>query len=407
LAKTARIKVAIMATHPIQYQVPWFRRLATEEGIELIVYYSFLPDETLQGDGFGVPFQWDIPMLDGYRWEALSGRRVPSGPAGFFRGGAYKTFAKERPDVVILTGWQAPPLLRALWACMRLGIPRAVRGESNALRRRPLWIRLLHKVLLSRFDAFLAIGKANKEFYLEYGVPREKVFTCNYFVDNQRFGKGSGEASGVREGIRSAWGIKKEDACFLFSGKLIPKKRIFDLLSAFEKARRRSEKVYLLVVGAGELMESAKQFASERNLPVAFAGFLNQTEIVKAYAAADCLVLPSDYGETWGLVVNEAMACGLPAIVSDRVGCGPDLIENGVTGRIFPFGDTKALAGIMLEMAADREQLACMGRKARKKVEAYSVENAVEGTLQAVHAVFEAQFQERSASPRLGGDDGS
>ena len=122
-------------------------------------------------------------------------------------------------------------------------------------------------------------------------------------------------------------------------------------------------------------------------MPVSIDGFLNQTEMPNAYAAADCLVLPSDFGETWGLVVNEAMVCGLPAIVSDRVGCGPDLVQDGVTGAIFPFGDVNELARRMIEMAADREKRESMGEQAVIRVREYTVERAAEGTMAAFNFV--------------------
>jgi glycosyltransferase involved in cell wall biosynthesis len=139
-------------------------------------------------------------------------------------------------------------------------------------------------------------------------------------------------------------------------------------------------------------MRGAKDLVAQKKLPVTFAGFLNQTEIVKAYLAADCLVLPSDYGETWGLVVNEAMACGLPAIVSDRVGCGPDLIIDGVTGYIFPFGDITALAGKLLECASpDKTKLIQMGVQAKALIANYSTENTVKGALEAVKYVLKAR----------------
>jgi glycosyltransferase involved in cell wall biosynthesis len=107
----------------------------------------------------------------------------------------------------------------------------------------------------------------------------------------------------------------------------------------------------------------------------------------KAYAAADCLALPSDFGETWGLVVNEAMACGLPAIVSDRVGCATDLVEDGVTGRVFRFGDVPALADAIASSAGAPERLAMMGAEARERIAGYSVEAAVAATLDAVRHV--------------------
>ena len=162
-----------------------------------------------------------------------------------------------------------------------------------------------------------------------------------------------------------------------------------DLLFAFDRAGKQNPSIHLLVAGAGELMPEAREFVERHQLRVSFTGFLNQTEITRAYAAADCLVLPSDFGETWGLVVNEAMACGLPAIVSDRVGCGPDLIDDGKTGALFPFGDIGALAGKLIDMASNPERLARMGRDAQGKVSHYSVEQAVAGTVAAIDFVLQ------------------
>ena len=122
-------------------------------------------------------------------------------------------------------------------------------------------------------------------------------------------------------------------------------------------------------------------------LPVTFAGFLNQSEIVRAYTAADCLVLPSDGGETWGVVVNEAMWSGLPCIVSDRVGCGPDLVASRDTGALFPLHDEAAMAAAMVRFAGDPQQRRACGAKARALMQSYSIAAAVEGTVRAVAAV--------------------
>jgi glycosyltransferase involved in cell wall biosynthesis len=135
-------------------------------------------------------------------------------------------------------------------------------------------------------------------------------------------------------------------------------------------------------------MALARATVERSCLPVTFAGFLNQSEIVRAYVAADCLVLPSDAGETWGLVVNEAMACGLPAIVSDQVGCGPDLVTEGVTGSIFPMGDLGALAQRLITFSGNPAALRAMGANARERVcSQYSVDRAVAGTMAAIDAV--------------------
>jgi glycosyltransferase involved in cell wall biosynthesis len=381
------LRLGIVASHPVQYQVPWYRALAAEPDVNLTVYYALIPTPEQQGVGFGVDFAWDVPLLDGYRWTALENSARAPTLDGFFASRTPtvgRVFERDRPDAVVVSGWQSLPFIQAIRACEKLGIPRLVRGESSALRRRPWWTRAIHRRLLARFDACLAIGRANLRFYRENGVPSERLFLAPYFVDEGRFREAAGRLAPERERIRREWGLSPEDVCFLFAGRLVAKKRVSDLISASAIARRSRPAVRVLVVGDGEESKSARRLAETLGTPVAFAGFLNQTEISRAYVAADCLVLPSDYGETWGLVVNEAMIHGLPVIVSDRVGCGPDLVEDGVTGRVFPFGDVSALARTMVEIAEDAEARREMGAGARRRVAGYSEERAVRGTLEAV-----------------------
>ena len=386
------LKLGIVATHPIQYHIPWYQLLAAQNNIRLKVYYVLLPNTTQQGVGFSETFSWDIPLLEGYEWQLLRNSVKRPGLEGFFSSRVYridKVFKKDTPDVVILTGWHSFSLLQALFACKRIGIACLVRGESNALKPRSLTLKFIHRILLSFYDGFLAIGDSNRAFYLQNGVKKKIIFDCPYFIDNIRFSKQAFKLRNKRDEIRLSWNIPKEAFCFLFAGKLIPKKRIFDLLRSLKKALNTTSPLFLLVVGTGKLMKDAARLAKYYNLPVTFAGFLNQTEITRAYVAADCLVLPSDYGETWGLVVNEAMACNLPAIVSDRVGCGPDLVDSGVTGSIFPFGDLNALASKMLDAASDHGRLRRMGEIARARVHNhYSVERAVDGTMKAIETII-------------------
>ena len=141
------------------------------------------------------------------------------------------------------------------------------------------------------------------------------------------------------------------------------------------------------MVGEGELKSKCQLYAAKNKLPVTLTGFLNQTEIISAYVASDCLVLPSDYGETWGLVVNEAMACGVPAIVSDRVGCHPDLIISGKTGEVFPFGDIVSLSDLFLFYIQNPNQLRRMGSEAQQHIKRYSYEEVVKGTLESLDYV--------------------
>lgn len=384
------MRLAVITTHPIQYQAPWFRELSQHPEVQLKVYFSSLPDASQQGQGFGVPFQWDIPLTSGYEWEVLEGSPVHSfGVSKYIRLFRHITSAlkRDKPDCVLLTGWHTPYMWLALFASIWLRIPRMVRGESNALRPRAWWIRLGHRLLLGRFAACLAIGRSSREFYLQNGVGPDRIFLAPYFIDNDRFVAQSERFQEERNLIRTRWDIPAQSICFLYAGKLIPKKRIFDLLKALRIVCEGTKEIHLLVVGTGELYQAAKQYAQGHQLPVSFAGFLNQSEIAAAYVAGDCLVLPSDYGETWGLVVNEAMACGLPAIVSDRVGCGPDLVENEVTGYTYPFSNIAELADRMLRCVRDRTSLVTMGQQAQELVlRDYSLEKAVKGTLAALNS---------------------
>jgi glycosyltransferase involved in cell wall biosynthesis len=387
---TARL--AIFATHPIQYQVPWFQALAARRDVDLKVYYALVPDARQQGIGFGVPFQWDIPLLEGYAWERLDNARDLPDLGRFFGSstpGVGRRLREQAPDAAIVTGWNAWPLLQALRACRAARVPVIVRGESNALRRRRLWVRAIHRMFLTRFDAFLAIGSANRRFYLDNGVPADKIFVAPYFVDNERFARSADAIRAQRARLRGEWGIAADALCVLFAGKLQPKKRPLDVVRAIASGPELRGKAHLLVAGTGELLDGVRATAAELGVHASFAGFLNQTQMPRAYVAADVLVLPSDHGETWGLVVNEAMACGVPAIVSDRVGCAEDLVEDGVTGRVVPFGDVGALAAALRAFRGDPQARARMGAAARAHVAGYSIQQAVYGTIAAVRSVLE------------------
>ena len=210
-------------------------------------------------------------------------------------------------------------------------------------------------------------------------------------MDNDFFIARSNDERRNRAELRAAWRIPPSAVGVLFCGKLIEKKRPLDVLKALDVFRRDKATVHLLVVGDGCLRKECEAFVAAKQLPVTFAGFLNQKEMPKAYAACDALVLPSGHAETWGLVVNEAMACGLCAIVSDRVGCGPDLVEDGVNGWRFRAGDVVALAERITTLTADRRLLFELGANARNRVRNFSLDSAVEGILKALGSLVQAK----------------
>ncbi|MFN9932114.1 MAG: glycosyltransferase [Cyanobacteriota bacterium] len=390
-------RLLIASSHPVQYHTPLFQRLAADSSLAIDVLYLSLPSPETQGLGFGQSFTWDIPLLEGYRWHragSTRGRGITYGYRGvrLARPWSELSFGDkgEKPDVLLLTGWHFLGLVQLHLAAWRKGIPVLLRMDSNGMRPRPPWLNLVYWLLFRGVTLGLPVGSANARWYEANGFPTKRLIASPHYVDNTAFATAAAAKAIDRAELRQRWNIPQEAFCFLFAGKLQAKKRPIDLLNALALLHRSSQHalVHLLVVGSGDLETDCRSLAAVENLPVSFAGFLNQSEMPAAYAAADALVLPSDHGETWGLVVNEAMACGLPAIVSRVVGCAEDLVLPGRTGLVVPLGDRQALAAAMAQMADDPERAAAMGQAARTLVQRdYTIEKAAEGILRGVQHV--------------------
>jgi glycosyltransferase involved in cell wall biosynthesis len=226
-----------------------------------------------------------------------------------------------------------------------------------------------------------------RQHYLAHGVSPERIFRSPYCVDTELFSKQVEQYAPQRSHLRHALGFRDQDTVFLFSGKLIEKKDPLTLARAFQGfSSEQQDRTGLIVVGDGELRPIVealcKQALGERSR---FVGFVNQSQLGQYYACADCLVLPSVSGETWGLVVNEALQFGIPAIVSDRVGCHPDLIVNGQSGFIFRAGDIHDLKDSMTRcmgwLAQDQARIA---ENCRRQVVEYTVQQAAKGIYEAV-----------------------
>jgi glycosyltransferase involved in cell wall biosynthesis len=231
---------------------------------------------------------------------------------------------------------------------------------------------ILYPRLLRSFDGFCYVGQRNYEYLRHYGLPEDRLFFSPHCVDNDAFAAAASRGARPRDdaGAKSV----------LFAGKLVGRKRPVDLIRALALAAQAGCLTQAVFAGSGELEGELRREAAQAGVPTQFLGFQNQSRMPSVYAAADLLVLPSDHLETWGLVVNEAMACGTPAVVSDAVGCGPDLIEPGRTGAVFPLGDIPALAAAVRSiLAMDRTGLR---RDLARKVSAYSPAAAAHGILQ-------------------------
>jgi glycosyltransferase involved in cell wall biosynthesis len=244
-----------------------------------------------------------------------------------------------------------------------------------------------YRWFVSKLDACLPVGKWSSEYFLHYGARPDRVFVVPHSVDTDYFANEAQRLEAERPALRASWGLAASTTVFVFAGKFISKKRPLDFVSAIKQARSRGANIEGLMVGDGPLRGVCEEAVRAAELPIRFAGFLNQTEIARAYVAADALVLPSNGGETWGLVVNEAMACGLPCFVSDRVGCGADMVRPDETGAVFPMGDTATLGRLMADLAANPKRLKAMRSNATQEAEKYSVNVAVARTVEALERV--------------------
>ncbi len=388
-------RVAVVASHPVQYQAPWFRGLA--RAVDLRVFFCHRQDAAGQADaGFGVPFEWDVPILEGYRHEWLENRAARPGVSSFAGCDTPEIAARIRSgfDACIVLGWYLKSYLQAIRACRKAAVPVLVRGDSQLATPRSLLIRTAkyfpYRWLLRRIDAHLYCGQANREYLRHYGVDAARLFFVPHCVDNAFFLRAANEAraSGAAARLRSRCSIDRNATLFAFVGKLIDKKRPADFIRALAEARRNGAEAAGLVVGSGPLQTASEALARTLDVPVTFVGFRNQSELPEWLAAADALVLPSDGRETWGLVVNEAMACGIPALVSRAAGCARDLIDEGKTGYTFDAGDIGQLADRMGTVHRRlREDPGAFREAVAARIAQYDVSAAVEGTLRALDAV--------------------
>jgi glycosyltransferase involved in cell wall biosynthesis len=385
-------RLAIVTTHPIQYHSHWFRALAYHPEINLQVLYchNATPKEQAEA-GFGVEFEWDVSLLDGYPNRFLN-NVAPKPSLSTFAGldtpEIKSIIEKENFHAVLINGWHYKSAWQAMRACWSTGSQLMVRSDSHlhtdrhSLKRLAKWP--FYHWFIPRLDACLAVGKWSYDYFLHYGARADRTFIVPHVVNTDYFGSEWKRLMPQRSQLRGRWGINSdEDFVCLYAGKLTPQKRPLDFVRAIDLAAKQGCPVSGVMVGDGPLRGECEAYVKSKKAPLHFTGFLNQSEISKAYVCADVLVLPSDGRETWGLVVNEAMACGIPCIVSDRVGCGPDMITSDETGWSFPLGDTVALAKLISDIAKDHRP-ARLKAGVRARSAKYSAAMAVDRLLDAL-----------------------
>ncbi len=390
-----RPRLGIVATHPIHNQVPLYQYLAARTSVEPVVLFLSGYGLTESFDpGFGRWVKFDIPLTGGYEHKVV--RNCSVKPDILTRWGLVNPVLPEvikssKLDVILVNGWSSLSHWLAYITAVFCGIPYMLRGESHpngksapngesvSIYKRAAR-RALIRPLVRHADACLAIGKLNRDFYISCGAEPHRIIDAPYSVDTERFTRAGERGRARRILLLESVDLAPELPLVLFAARLQPRKAPLDLVRAMDLMDRPAN---LVVIGDGPLRADMERLAAARPW-MRVLGFVNQTAIGGWYGAADLFVLPSRY-EPWGLVVNEAMAAGAVPIVSDAVGCGPDLVAGN--GWIYPAGDVAALART-IALACEPEALNKRRALARQHSARYGIAETAHGIETAVKMIL-------------------
>jgi glycosyltransferase involved in cell wall biosynthesis len=369
-------RLAIVSTHPIQYNAPWFRLLQERGEVISRVFYTWRTAGEIHDPGFGRTVSWDIPLSEGYEWEyappsrAVQQRtyRNMDSPSLLPR---IKAF---RPDAVLVIGWN----YRSHFRVMRQihgRIPILFRGDSTLLDKRPLareWLRTkLLRWVFKHIDVALSVGTNNTNYFLHHGLRQDAIVLAPHAIDNDRFAEPDAEYRANSDQIRAELKVRTDKTIVLFVGKLIAEKATDILVDGYHSIAERRKDIKLLLVGSGPLENQLQQTLCEKT-PIQLMPFQNQTRMPVIYRTGDITILPSR-SETWGLCLNESMASGRAVIASDRCGATIDLVRESETGYSCK-ATVEDVARILLNLP-DRMTLLRMGKTCQSFIQSWSFDN--------------------------------
>jgi glycosyltransferase involved in cell wall biosynthesis len=390
--KGGKFRILHLCEHPVQYNTTLWQQQTRHPKLDILVVYCSLRGAVpAMNPGFGVEVAWDVPLLEGYPWTVVpfaKSRKDGAGHNSLFSKALWQLVTRGEFDAVCLGGYYFREAWTVLLAAKRKGIPVILCTDANSLESRRAKSKLalaIKKTIVGRIfrmaGAVITSSSHAAIFLQSLGVPSERIFLGRSVVDNTWWTERA--ASVDRTASRRELNVPPEARVVLYCAKLQRWKRPEDLLEAFSRASVLDS--YLIFAGDGPLRAALEQ--RSRDLEVAdrvrFLGFVNQTRLPGVYVASDVLVLPSDY-EPFGLVVNEAMLCGCPVVVSDRVGAQYDLVREGETGSVFQCGNVEALAKILRSLLSDPSQLGRMGAAARERMQSWTPELNLASFVEAV-----------------------
>jgi glycosyltransferase involved in cell wall biosynthesis len=367
-------RLAVVVSHPIQHFTPLYRELAGQGTLDLRVLFCCDWGVSAYHDpAFDRVVEWDVPLLEGYAHEFLPIARRPRS-ISFLE--VDNPVVGERldafvPDVVLVHGYGCRTMWRAVSWARRRGALAMLSSDSHAGRSTPAWKRALKGAVVGAFyrklDGALAAGESNGAYHRRYGLPAERIFPFVLPVDGERLRARAGDMEEARRSVRDALGIPLGAVVALFCGNLTPWKRPTDFATAVARASALEPAVHGVVVGDGPERAAVEAIASgPGGAKVRLAGFVNQSDIGRYYAAADVLVLTSER-DAHPLVVTEGLFFGLPVVLTDRIGCvGPgETAQPGRNAFVFPCGDVGQLAEMLVDLARNAGKRSAAGQESR------------------------------------------
>jgi glycosyltransferase involved in cell wall biosynthesis len=381
-------QLLLFDTHPIQYRSPVFRELCARLGQTEILFFNpqFDGGKWWFHEVGKIPKQnWNLPLMEGFPSQVLNLSQIPLRER--YRK-LKQTLGENKPRAVVIFGYYLPEHWMLRMLAKQLGIAIIFVGEtfqnSHSAWRRPLQTRF-RRIFFSGVDRFITIGKRNEAYYQSLGIADEKLFAAHYCVDNEFFHASPAEASRLRQQWRQQHAIPTDAFVNLFVARLFERKRPEDALGV-QEILQKQKRFHTVFVGNGP-MEASLRERAKRNKRVHFLGFQDQQATRAAYYGSDCLFLPSEF-ETWGLVANEASACGIPVVASDTCGVAGDLVVHGETGFVFQKADISGAALHLSKMCKEPELVSRLGRTAYQRViRDYSVQQFAEAFLKAFQSL--------------------
>lgn len=390
--------LAVIHTHPIQYLAPLYREVQRQGVPVTAIYGSDFSVAGYQDEEFGTSVSWEVDLLSGYdaRFLDRKSRGGPESPEEAGVRGLWQALNEVEPTAIMLSAYY--PWFHSLAALLSAFYAYKSEKEVRLLLRAETTDHAEHRGGLKKtvrdtflssfyslFDHFLYIGERSKNHYQRFKIGQERLSFSPYSVNTDVFQEGESKREKRRKKIRGDFGIEEDTYTVLFVGKISERKGV-DLLVEALAGMEEKEEVALLFVGEGSMERKLRRRAQQEGVEVHFAGFQKQEDLSPFYHASDALVLPSRRGETWGLVVNEALHHGVPAIVSDQVGCAPNLIESGRTGEVFRNEDVEDLRQAILTVKSRYDRTEEHREEIRQFAEAYSIEVSARGIVNALKA---------------------